>query len=146
MRRFAGHIFAFLCLLLVLTGCREVATYEDPKCHLTVTVRDQKNESVSGCSITVTAIGGDQGARTLVSGMDGEQYFDLAPGDYTVTAGKDEFFPADPVRVHLSDPEQRLTIVLNRRGEVVYNRVGSVTPEMLEALYKQADAETPAAP
>ena len=38
------------------------------------------------------------------------------------------------------------TIVLNRRGEVVYNRVGSVTPEMLEALYKQADAETPAAP
>ena len=115
MRRFAGHIFAVLCLLLVLTGCREVATYEDPKCHLTVTVRDQKNESVSGCSITVTAIGGDQGARTLVSGMDGEQYFDLAPGDYPVPAGKDEFFPADPVRVHLSDPEQRLTIVLNRR-------------------------------
>ena len=38
------------------------------------------------------------------------------------------------------------TIVLNRRGEVVYNRVGSVTPEMLEALYKQADAQMPAAP
>ena len=31
------------------------------------------------------------------------------------------------------------TIVLNRRGEVVYNKVGSVTPEMLETLYEQAD-------
>ena len=38
------------------------------------------------------------------------------------------------------------TIVLNRRGEVIYNRVGSVTPEMLDALYKQADASVPAAP
>ncbi|MCR5137941.1 MAG: 4Fe-4S binding protein [Oscillospiraceae bacterium] len=35
------------------------------------------------------------------------------------------------------------TIVLNRRGEVLYNRVGSVTPEMLEALYSQADASVP---
>ncbi len=31
------------------------------------------------------------------------------------------------------------TIVLNRKGEVVYNKVGSVTPEMLEALYGEAD-------
>ena len=31
------------------------------------------------------------------------------------------------------------TVVLNRRGEVVYNKVGSVTPELLEALYKEAD-------
>ena len=31
------------------------------------------------------------------------------------------------------------TIVLNRRGEVVYNRVSSVTPEMLAALYDEAD-------
>lgn len=31
------------------------------------------------------------------------------------------------------------TIVLNRKGMVVYNRVGSVTPEMLEALYDEAD-------
>ena len=38
------------------------------------------------------------------------------------------------------------TIVLNRRGEVIYNEVGSVTPEMLEALYKQADASTPGSP
>ena len=30
------------------------------------------------------------------------------------------------------------TIVLNRRGEVVYNRVDSVTPELLEALYAEA--------
>ena len=31
------------------------------------------------------------------------------------------------------------TIVLNRRGEVVYNKIGSVTPEMLSALYDEAD-------
>ena len=31
------------------------------------------------------------------------------------------------------------TVVLNRRGEVVYNRVGSVTPEMLAALYDEAE-------
>ncbi|MBR1710274.1 MAG: 4Fe-4S binding protein [Clostridia bacterium] len=30
------------------------------------------------------------------------------------------------------------TIVLNRRGEVIYNQKGSVTPEMLSALYEQA--------
>ena len=32
------------------------------------------------------------------------------------------------------------TIVLNRSGEVVYNKVGSVTMEALEALYEAADA------
>ena len=31
------------------------------------------------------------------------------------------------------------TVVLNRRGEVVYNAVGSVTPEMLAALFEEAD-------
>ncbi len=31
------------------------------------------------------------------------------------------------------------TVVLNRRGEVVYNGIGSVTPDMLEALYRQAE-------
>jgi len=31
------------------------------------------------------------------------------------------------------------TIVLNRRGEVIYNQVGSVTPELLSALYDEAD-------
>ena len=30
------------------------------------------------------------------------------------------------------------TIVLNRSGEVIYNQKGSVTPEMLAALYEQA--------
>lgn len=34
------------------------------------------------------------------------------------------------------------TIVLNRSGEVVYNKVGSVTKEALEALYDTANAET----
>ena len=36
------------------------------------------------------------------------------------------------------------TIVLNRHGEVIYNQRGSVTPEMLEELYKQAAGESPA--
>ena len=31
------------------------------------------------------------------------------------------------------------TVVLNRRGEVVYNQEGSVTPELLDALYDLAD-------
>ncbi len=35
------------------------------------------------------------------------------------------------------------TIVLNRSGEVIYNQKGSVTPEMLEALYEQASGGTP---
>lgn len=35
------------------------------------------------------------------------------------------------------------TVVLNRKGEVVYNQVGSVTPEVLAALYDEADASAP---
>jgi hypothetical protein len=31
------------------------------------------------------------------------------------------------------------TVVLRRKGEVIYNKSGSVTPELLDALYKQAD-------
>jgi len=31
------------------------------------------------------------------------------------------------------------TVVLNRRGEVVYNQIGSVTPEVLAALYDEAN-------
>ena len=31
------------------------------------------------------------------------------------------------------------TIVLNRKGEVIYNQIGSVTPEVLAALYEEAD-------
>ena len=31
------------------------------------------------------------------------------------------------------------TVVLNRRGEVVYNKVGSITPEVLSALYDEAN-------
>ena len=38
------------------------------------------------------------------------------------------------------------TIVLNRKGEVIFNMVGSVTPEMLEALFQKADADVPALP
>ncbi len=35
------------------------------------------------------------------------------------------------------------TVVLNRKGEVIYNKSGSVTPELLEALYKEADESAP---
>ena len=33
------------------------------------------------------------------------------------------------------------TVVLNRRGEVVYNKIGSVTPEMLSALFDEANRQ-----
>ena len=85
------------------------------------------------------------------SSMTGE----VEPQDYVISKGWDKW----TLPFALDDEEEDTiftianggstlpqTIVLNRRGEVVYNRVGSVTPEMLEALYKQADAETPAAP
>ena len=38
------------------------------------------------------------------------------------------------------------TIVLNRKGEVIYNQRGSVTPEMLATLYEQASAGAETAP
>ena len=36
--------------------------------------------------------------------------------------------------------------MLNRRGEVIHNQDRALTPEMLNALYKQADESVPAAP
>lgn len=30
------------------------------------------------------------------------------------------------------------TVVLNRRGEMIYNKVSSITPELLKALYEEA--------
>ena len=33
------------------------------------------------------------------------------------------------------------TIVLNRKGEVIYNEIRSVTPQMLTKLYEQAAEE-----
>lgn len=38
-------------------------------------------------------------------------------------------------------PAMPQTIVLDREGRVIYNQVGSVTPELLESLYKKAAAE-----
>ena len=35
-------------------------------------------------------------------------------------------------------PAMPQTIVLDRDGKVIYNQVGSVTPELLESLYSQA--------
>ena len=94
---------------------------------------------------------GDVAVIAVHSSMTGE----IEPQDYVKSKGWDKW----TLPFALDDEEEDTiftianggstlpqTIVLNRRGEVVYNRVGSVTPEMLEALYKQADAETPAAP
>ena len=45
----------------------------------------------------------------------------------------------DPVEKILGGgPTLPQTVVLNRRGEVVYNGTGSVNPEMLEALFEEA--------
>ncbi len=34
------------------------------------------------------------------------------------------------------------TVVLNRKGEVIYNAIGSVTPELLHELYEEADMKS----
>ena len=82
-------------------------------------------------------------------------------GDIAVLAVHDSFVLDDPVEYvnnnkwdipFATDTEDKLiwnivgasstlpqTIVLNRKGEIIYNQTGSVTPEMLEALYKKAD-------
>ena len=127
------HILGIICFsalsFLSLWGCTEVAEYKDPMCHLTVTVRDQKNASLSGCSIMVTSTGETTSTKTLVSGTDGEQYFDLTPGDYTVVANKDEYFPSEPKTVHLSESDSniKITIVLNQRPAYI-----TTEPEVLD--------------
>ena len=67
------------------------------------------------------------------------------PADYLAKQGYDMPCATDPD----GDPVKRIvggtstlpqTVVLNRRGEVVYNSIKSVTPEILEALFTEADA------
>ena len=72
---------------------------------------------------------------------------DVEPQDYVVSKGWDKW----DIDFTLDDDNDTIfgivngsttlpqTIVLNRKGEVIYNKVGSVTPEVLDALYKQAD-------
>ena len=61
----------------------------------------------------------------------------IAPYDFTMPFATDG--EGDPVKeiVGGSDTLPQ-TIVLNRRGEVIYNSEQSVTPELLEALYQKA--------
>ncbi len=78
------------------------------------------------------------------SSLTGEQ----EPDDYVRTKGWDDWL----ISFALDDDDDTVfevvngsttlpqTIVLNRKGEVIYNMVGSVTPDMLEALYNQAAA------
>lgn len=84
------------------------------------------------------------------SSMTGEQ----EPDDYVRSRGWDDWL----IPFALDDDDDTIfgivngsttlpqTIVLNRKGEVTYNMVGSVTPEMLEALFREADAGNAAAP
>ncbi len=79
---------------------------------------------------------------------------DVEPQDYVVSKGWDKW----DIDFTLDDENDTIfgivngsttlpqTIVLNRRGEVIYNMARSLTPEMLGALYKQADESVPAAP
>ncbi len=69
-------------------------------------------------------------------------------GDYVKGRGWDFGFPLavdtadrtvfDTVNGSTTLPQ---TVVLNRRGEVIFNRVGSVSPELLEQLYQEASGE-----
>ncbi len=67
--------------------------------------------------------------------LDPEEF--IAPYDYAIPFATDG--EGDPVKeiVGGSDTLPQ-TIVLNRRGEVIYNSEQSVTPELLEALYQKA--------
>ena len=76
---------------------------------------------------------------------------DTDPAEYLAEFGKDWTMPFavendDEVIWNLVGGTTAMpqTIVLNRHGEVIYNQRGSVTPEMLEELYKQAAGESPA--
>ena len=74
---------------------------------------------------------------------------DADPAEYLAEFGKDWTMPFaiendDEVIWNLVGGTTAMpqTIVLNRHGEVIYNQRGSVTPEMLEELYKQAAGES----
>ena len=61
----------------------------------------------------------------------------LAQFGYSMPCATDE--AGDPVKEIVGGTATLpQTIVLNRRGEVIYNSVSSVTPEKLEALYQEA--------
>ena len=93
---------------------------------------------------------GDIAMLAVHSSMTGEQ----EPDDYVRSRGWDDWL----IPFALDDDDDTIfgivngsttlpqTIVLNRKGEVTYNMVGSVTPEMLEALFREADAGNAAAP
>ena len=61
----------------------------------------------------------------------------IAPYGYEMPFATD--MDGDPVKkiVGGSDTLPQ-TVVLNRKGEVIYNSEKSVTPELLEALYQKA--------
>ena len=127
MRHFPGLLLLLAAGLLSFAGCHEPVTYKDY--HLTVTVRDQKNASISGCAVTVTSTGEGLAQKSGVSGPDGELFFDLEAGTYTVTAHKDEYFDPDPQTVSLTEaqPAQKTVLVLQQRPAYI-----TVEPDVLD--------------
>ena len=93
---------------------------------------------------------GDIAMIAVHSSLTGEQ----EPDDYVRSKGWDDWL----LPFALDDDDDTIfeivngsttlpqTIVLNRKGEVIYNMVGSVTPAMLESLFREADASAPGAP
>ena len=93
---------------------------------------------------------GDIAMIAVHSSLTGEQ----EPDDYVRAKGWDDWL----LSFALDDDDDTIfeivngsttlpqTIVLNRKGEVIYNMVGSVTPAMLESLFREADASAPGAP
>ena len=93
---------------------------------------------------------GDIAMIAIHSSLTGEQ----EPDDYVRDKGWDDWL----LPFALDDDDDTIfeivngsttlpqTIVLNRKGEVIYNMVGSVTPAMLESLFREADASAPGAP
>ena len=93
---------------------------------------------------------GDIAMIAVHSSLTGEQ----EPDDYVRAKGWDDWL----LPFALDDDDDTIfeivngsttlpqTIVLNRKGEVIYNMVGSVTPAMLESLFREADASAPGAP
>ena len=71
-------------------------------------------------------------------------YIGVTIDEYNVLASKEEYTEDEQetlfgiVNGSLALPQ---TIVLNRKGEVIYNKVGSVTPEALAQLYKEASGQ-----
>ncbi len=67
-----------------------------------------------------------------------DEYLENKDWDLHITLDNDETDIFGKVNGTTVMPQ---TIVLNRKGEVIYNKIGSVTPELLEQLYEHASEQ-----